>query len=1014
MKKTFKRSIACLLAVLMVVFSVPFTASAGIIEKDYKWWTAEGISDDEIEAYLQENGEPQYTTLNSVLEDEGEDPLEEFGAYCGYDYDGHDIRENYMPVLAVVVSDQGTATLDEDGNQLYLSGSDTLKAYDNAIRNQYYGYSKTYNYDKVSSAGNILNPADLEAGQRIAITIEIGGFDSLYSMTMTGTYDNEYLQPAYYSGTNNAKNGDTWTAVDCGDGVATTVLQTTNKYYSAGGATGGQLVRSDGDWQTSYVSTAMTTGEGYSSYLGYDLRQDLFESKYGLYTLTLSFEVLQDCDLKDVFFFNEGDAGVIMEAYNREILDEDANLFNICYGNNNTAFALWAEVWDSYEEVETTTHTHDFTDAEAVSNDDGTHTYTCTAADCDLSDGYQTTENCTYTYEVTTEATYTSAGVGTYTCTECGYSYTEAIPALSCAHDGETYVTGAVAATCVAEGYTGDTYCSICNQLITAGETIDATGVHTWEETTAQVDATCTSTGTTAIETCSVCGAVQGGEEIAMTDHVTEIQNAVDATCGTDGYTGDEVCTVCGETVSTGEAIAATGHDYQVTDSKDATCTEDGYTTYTCTKCDDTYTDTIDALGHTTEVQNAVAATCTTDGYTGDEVCTVCGETIATGETIAATGHSYVVTDSKDATYDAAGYITYTCENCDDTYTVPLAQLEGVDITVTAQDLGTVTLNGTDVTDGATITVDKNSTVTLVATPVDGATFVGWVANDSTTVSTDTTFTPVALADITYEPVFEIESDGTFTVTFVDSYGNVVYSKTVSDASEIEIPDGPARAGYTFTGWSVDASTVTASTTIVAQYTAAETTGYTVTATGCDITVNGETVTDVATGLAYDTLVTVTYSGAVAWTTPGNDGDVTVGYGESYSFYVGADITLTPVTDSSVVTVAPTVAAVDAYQIDGSYQFSFLATRSMTDECTYVNAGYIYGLGDLTADDLTLDNVDGSTIRASYCKTSVEQFALNVGIKAQSGSISACAFLAYVDAAGTTQVIYADVQHMSY
>ena len=44
---------------------------------------------------------------------------------------------------------------------------------------------------------------------------------------------------------------------------------------------------------------------------------------------------------------------------------------------------------------------------------------------------------------------------------------------------------------------------------------------------------------------------------------------------------------------------------------------------------------------HTTETINYVAPTCTEDGYTGDEVCTVCGETVSTGEVIAATGHSY-------------------------------------------------------------------------------------------------------------------------------------------------------------------------------------------------------------------------------------------------------------------------------------------------------------------------------------------------------------------------------------
>ncbi len=44
---------------------------------------------------------------------------------------------------------------------------------------------------------------------------------------------------------------------------------------------------------------------------------------------------------------------------------------------------------------------------------------------------------------------------------------------------------------------------------------------------------------------------------------------------------------------------------------------------------------------HVTELRNAEPATCTAPGYTGDEVCTVCGETISQGEVIEATGHHF-------------------------------------------------------------------------------------------------------------------------------------------------------------------------------------------------------------------------------------------------------------------------------------------------------------------------------------------------------------------------------------
>lgn len=44
---------------------------------------------------------------------------------------------------------------------------------------------------------------------------------------------------------------------------------------------------------------------------------------------------------------------------------------------------------------------------------------------------------------------------------------------------------------------------------------------------------------------------------------------------------------------------------------------------------------------HVTELVGTRAATCTEAGYTGDEVCTICGETIKEGEVIPATGHHF-------------------------------------------------------------------------------------------------------------------------------------------------------------------------------------------------------------------------------------------------------------------------------------------------------------------------------------------------------------------------------------
>ncbi len=83
-------------------------------------------------------------------------------------------------------------------------------------------------------------------------------------------------------------------------------------------------------------------------------------------------------------------------------------------------------------------------------------------------------------------------------------------------------------------------------------------------------------------------------------------------------------------------------HDHTTRTETPATCTEDGSVTVICDDCNEVLsTETLPATGHSTVVKNAKDATCTEPGYTGDKVCTVCGETVKTGEVIPAAGHSY-------------------------------------------------------------------------------------------------------------------------------------------------------------------------------------------------------------------------------------------------------------------------------------------------------------------------------------------------------------------------------------
>lgn len=264
-----------------------------------------------------------------------------------------------------------------------------------------------------------------------------------------------------------------------------------------------------------------------------------------------------------------------------------------------------------------------------------------------------------------------------------------------------TYLENERKATCTEDGYTGDTICEDCGEVLATGEIIFATG-HAVEINKAR-EPSCTETGLTEGTYCMVCKQVfTEQEEIPMIPHnyengfctecnaeepackhpASHTENATQADCVNDGYTGDLVCDVCGEILENGTSIAASGHSFEsgfctvcgqacehpstyLDNGYEPTCTEDGYEgDHVCEECGMIVSrgETIPATGHnytlngicincwqskpecghaSTHKDNASEATCTEDGYTGDDVCDACGEMVSQGDVIPAMGHNY-------------------------------------------------------------------------------------------------------------------------------------------------------------------------------------------------------------------------------------------------------------------------------------------------------------------------------------------------------------------------------------
>ena len=281
------------------------------------------------------------------------------------------------------------------------------------------------------------------------------------------------------------------------------------------------------------------------------------------------------------------------------------------------------------------------------------HTENATQADC-VNDGYTGDLVCDVCGEILENGTSIAASGHSFEsgfCTVCGQA---------CEHPS-TYLDNGYDPTCTEDGYTGDDVCDACGEMVSQGDVIPAMGHnYQWGYCTRcwaaepqcehpdvvvkhASDATCTEEGYTGNTFCKICNEmVTKGEAIPSLGHtyefgscircgemepkcehlITIVKNEVNATCTEDGYSGDTVCQTCDEVVAAGKVIPALGHTY-----------EDG----SCTVCGEKEPGCSHSQTHT---ENAVEASCIQEGYSGDTYCDLCGEMIEEGQTIPMAEHS--------------------------------------------------------------------------------------------------------------------------------------------------------------------------------------------------------------------------------------------------------------------------------------------------------------------------------------------------------------------------------------
>lgn len=990
MKKTFRKAIAVLLAVLMVAFSVPFSALAATngvadmfgstdytVTQNRKWWV-----DDGVDASLEKlQSTPEY---RGYANDETSGGSVDFGGeIADYASNGlEDHRNDYKPVVAATVSNLGSK---QDAEAAIADG--TFAKYNEQYINQYYGVNASHTYEAVKAAGNIVNPAHVKAGQRIAITVEIGGFDVIQSGQFKGKFNTEYLQASTPGSLTKVR--DNWKinttakgAIKNGVSIYGDAMQFNSSTYN----------NEEGIWYGAITGVAATNGnQNTSNFFGVGLDGTSKFGKYGMACYTYAFEVIKDCDLSEVFTFDRDDFGTEFEPYYRDSLFDmqDPNLYLVTGDDSARTFANWALIWTDYAKdstPEAKTYTITFNDINGKTVDtqtvkegdtptvpstntaatvnyksDNKHevtTYSWPAVSAATADAtykeVATTaeEDCNITYAETSKHTLVSGTVLTGTCTVCNHVDTQTKDDKL---DGTAYYAALAKAEAVkADDYTAESYAKVTAAL-------EANAKATVEAYTDQAQVTAAAT---ALE-----DAVKGLVKV----YTITFTNAA------------------GTVVDTQKLAAGATPVAPKTNTADTTATPAGNKQHS----------------HTTYSWPEVSAVTANANY--DEVAKVVTEDCTKGKP--------VVTEP---TLDKPGSEVTSCTICGQVLeTKVLPQLKGYDITVTKTAYGTTTLNSEDATNGKTTKVLANSTVTLTAQANEGAEFVGWkVANKL--VSTNETYSFTAVADTEVTPVFTETAESTFVVVFIDMYGNVVSTQEVASGADIKVPaTAPIYPGYTFKGWALTNDEITALTegkTIRAIYEKDATQTYTVKAAGATITVNGTDYTDKAENVAYDAKVTVTKAGATSWTVNG----ATVGYGESYSFFCASDIELTAVTkaDDTSKTQVAIVSTTRPSATD--CDVLFVATRTVADNETVVSQGFVYGK-NVTASDLTLENVGKTAsgtnpgkVRVIYNNTNASQIGLNYGLTAKTGVAGARAFVVTKDADGNVHTYYSEASLYDY
>jgi len=207
--------------------------------------------------------------------------------------------------------------------------------------------------------------------------------------------------------------------------------------------------------------------------------------------------------------------------------------------------------------------------------------------------------------------------------------------------------------------------CSVCHRIKT--EVGEKKKGHDYEVVSPKVDATCETPGKTEEKRCKNCGDTIGGDVIPALKHDYSIlvSKKQEATCTADGKEAEYECSKCGKHTG-GEVIKATGHNYQYFEAEKK---------IVCSKCgDEKKVDTSYIVPEGYTLVETVEPKCTEFGYTLYQ--NKDGEKFY-NNVKSPTGHQYGELTVVAPTCTEQGYTIYKCKNCGDTQKTDFINAKG-------------------------------------------------------------------------------------------------------------------------------------------------------------------------------------------------------------------------------------------------------------------------------------------------------------------------------------------------